>query len=101
LRSSAFAHALLYSRGTARPLASITMSSISLAVIEECLWAIHEANIQDFFITEAEETNNPANNPDQGKVGGSASIISPDKRKNSSLKSALAEPRSIIMSCFI
>ena len=46
------------------------------ARIEERLWAIHEANIQDFFITEADlnptETNNPANNPDQGKVGGSS-----------------------------
>jgi hypothetical protein len=44
--------------------------------IEERLWAIHEANIQDFFTTEdqinpTETTNNPAeiaNNPDQQKV---------------------------------
>ena len=44
--------------------------------IEEKLWAIHEANIQDFFTTEdqinpPETTNNPAeiaNNPDQQKV---------------------------------
>src|SRR6516165_1877627 len=44
--------------------------------IEERLWAIHEANIQDFFTTEdqinpAEATNNPAeiaNNPNQQKV---------------------------------
>src|SRR6516164_7687003 len=45
------------------------------ARIEERLWAIHEANVQDFFTTEVDfnptETNNPANNPDQGKVGGS------------------------------
>src|SRR6516165_3199864 len=32
LRSSAFAHVLLYSFGTARPLLSIVTSSISLAV---------------------------------------------------------------------
>src|SRR5215472_2514147 len=46
--------------------------------IEERLWAIHEANIQDFFVAEAdlnptEINNNPAeiaNNPGQGKVGG-------------------------------
>jgi hypothetical protein len=45
--------------------------------IEERLWAIHEANIQDFFIAEdglnsTETSNNPAeiaNNPDQRKVG--------------------------------
>jgi hypothetical protein len=44
--------------------------------IEERLWAIHGANIQDFFTTEdqispTETTNNPveiANNPDQQKV---------------------------------
>jgi hypothetical protein len=44
--------------------------------IEERLWAIHEANIQDFFTTEdqinpTETTNNPAeiaNNSDQQKV---------------------------------
>jgi hypothetical protein len=44
--------------------------------IEERLWAIHEANIQDFFITEdgpnlTEPSSNPtkmANNPDQQKV---------------------------------
>jgi len=44
--------------------------------IEERLWAIHEANIQDFFTTEdqinpTETTNDPAeiaNNPDQQKV---------------------------------
>jgi hypothetical protein len=44
--------------------------------IEEMLWGIHEANIQDFFTTEdqinpTETTNNPAeiaNNPDQQKV---------------------------------
>ena len=46
------------------------------ARIEERLWAIHEANVQDFFTTEVDlnptETNNPANNPDQGKVGGSS-----------------------------
>ena len=48
------------------------------ARIEERLWSIHEANIQDFFVAEADlnptETNNPAemaNNPGQGKVGGS------------------------------
>src|SRR6516165_9922258 len=47
------------------------------ARIEERLWAIHEANIQDFFVAEAdlnstETSNNPAeiaNNPDQQKVG--------------------------------
>src|SRR6516162_3713378 len=45
------------------------------ARIEERLWSIHEANIQDFFTTEVDlnptETNNPAeiaNNPDQQKV---------------------------------
>jgi hypothetical protein len=45
--------------------------------IEERLWAIHEANIQDFFTAEVdlnptEISNNPAeiaNNPDQRKVG--------------------------------
>ena len=44
--------------------------------IEEQLWAIHEANIQDFFTTEEDlnptESNNPAvivNNSDQQKVG--------------------------------
>ena len=46
------------------------------ARIEELLWSIHESNIQDFFTTEVDlnptETNNPANNPDQGKVGGSS-----------------------------
>ena len=44
--------------------------------IEERLWAIHEANIQDFFTTEndldpTEASSNPAektNNPDQQKV---------------------------------
>src|SRR6516225_4592006 len=44
--------------------------------IEEPLWGIHEANIQDFFTTEdqinpTETTSNPAeivNNPDQQKV---------------------------------
>jgi hypothetical protein len=44
--------------------------------IEELLWGIHEANIQDFFTTEdqikpTETTSNPAeiaNNPDQQKV---------------------------------
>jgi hypothetical protein len=46
------------------------------ARIEERLWAIHEANIQDFFVAEDDlsrtETNNPAeiaNNADQRKVG--------------------------------
>jgi hypothetical protein len=46
------------------------------ARIEELLWNIHEANIQDFFITEdqikpTETSGNPAeiaNNPDQQKV---------------------------------
>ena len=46
------------------------------ARIEERLWSIHEANIQDFFTTEdqinpTETSNNPAeiaNNPDQQKV---------------------------------
>jgi hypothetical protein len=46
------------------------------ARIEERLWAIHEANIQDFFVTEddlnpTETSSNPAeiaNNPDQQKV---------------------------------
>ena len=45
--------------------------------IEERLWSIHEANIQDLFTTEVdlnptETSNNPAeiaNNPDQQKVG--------------------------------
>src|SRR6516164_889984 len=47
------------------------------ARIEERLWAIHEANIQDFFIAEDDlspaETDNSAeiaNNAGQGKVGG-------------------------------
>jgi hypothetical protein len=47
--------------------------------IEERLWAIHEANIQDFFVAEddlnpTDTSNNPAeiaNNAGQGKVGGS------------------------------
>ena len=47
------------------------------ARIEERLWSIHEANIQDLFTTEVdlnptETSNNPAeiaNNPDQQKVG--------------------------------
>ena len=47
------------------------------ARIEDRLWSIHEANIQDFFTTEdqinpTETSNNPAeiaNNPDQQKVG--------------------------------
>ena len=46
------------------------------ARIEDRLWSIHEANIQDFFTTEdqinpTETSNNPAeiaNNPDQQKV---------------------------------
>src|SRR6516165_4356132 len=42
--------------------------------IEEQLWSIAGANIQDFFVAEADldptETNNPAENTDQGKVGG-------------------------------
>jgi hypothetical protein len=46
------------------------------ARIEERLWAIHEANVQDFFVAEVDlnptETSNSAeiaNNPDQQKVG--------------------------------
>jgi hypothetical protein len=47
------------------------------AAIEETLWAIHEANIQDFFTTEidlnpTEASSNPAeiaNNPNEQKVG--------------------------------